>query len=139
MNARSSSSDPEPRWTPLRSEIFAALESSPMPLGAYDLIDKLAATGTRHAPMTIYRTLDFLMANHLVHKVESANTFFVCRGHHAAETAMVLMICETCGHVLENQSAQLQTTLTQEARKLGFIPRAQVLELRGMCESCGKL
>ncbi len=126
----------EPKWTPLRRDIFAALETSETPLGAYDLIEKLASTGTRHAPMTIYRTLDFLMENHLVHKVESQNTFFVCKGSHKTETAMVLMMCDVCKDVTETQSLSIQNAIIAETQNLKFTPRSQVLELRGVCEKC---
>jgi len=48
------------RLTPIRRRVLEALLASHAPLGAYELIDRLAARAARPAPITIYRALDFL-------------------------------------------------------------------------------
>ncbi|MGB6320354.1 MAG: transcriptional repressor, partial [Xanthobacteraceae bacterium] len=47
------------RLTPMRRQVLQALLSSHKPLGAYEIIDRLAQR-SRPAPITIYRALDFL-------------------------------------------------------------------------------
>ena len=44
------------RLTPLRRRVLESLAASHRPLGAYEIIDQLAALGPRPAPITIYRT-----------------------------------------------------------------------------------
>jgi Fur family zinc uptake transcriptional regulator len=43
--------------------VLQALLSSHRPLGAYEVIDELAKSMPRPAPITVYRALDFLMDN----------------------------------------------------------------------------
>src|SRR4051795_7808732 len=54
-------------FTPIRRRVLQALLSSHRPLGAYELIDELATSMPRPAPITIYRALDFLSEQRLVH------------------------------------------------------------------------
>lgn len=62
------------KFTPIRRHVLQALLSSHRPLGAYEVIDELAKTMPRPAPITVYRALDFLMENGLVHRIERAAT-----------------------------------------------------------------
>ena len=48
------------RLTPIRRRVLEALLATHLPLGAYELIDRLAVRGARPAPITVYRALDFL-------------------------------------------------------------------------------
>jgi Fur family zinc uptake transcriptional regulator len=64
--------------------VLQALLSSHRPLGAYEVIDELAKSMPRPAPITVYRALDFLMENGLVHRIESRNAFLACAHHHDA-------------------------------------------------------
>ena len=50
------------RLTPMRRHVLEVLAASHKPLGAYEIIDAVAARGPRPAPITIYRALDFLTA-----------------------------------------------------------------------------
>ena len=49
------------RLTPIRRQVLEALAASHEPLGAYEIMDRLAASGPRPAPITVYRALDFLL------------------------------------------------------------------------------
>ena len=55
------------RLTAIRRKVLAALLASHKPLGAYEIIDRLALKGPRLAPITTYRALEFLRENGLVH------------------------------------------------------------------------
>jgi Fe2+ or Zn2+ uptake regulation protein len=68
------------RLTPIRRKVLGVLLGSHNPLGAYEIIDRLAPKGPRPAPITAYRALDFLRENGLVHRIESRNAFVACRG-----------------------------------------------------------
>jgi len=46
--------------------VFAGAVVQPSPVGAYEVIDELAKSMPRPAPITVYRALDFLMENGLV-------------------------------------------------------------------------
>ena len=51
------------RLTPIRRKVLAALLGSHKPLGAYEIIDRLAPRGPRPAPITAYPALEFLREN----------------------------------------------------------------------------
>ena len=94
------------KFTPIRRQVLGALLSSHRPLGAYEVIDELAKSMPRPAPITVYRALDFLMANGLVHRIESRNAYLACAAHdHDATSAVAFLICERCGLVGEIPSA----------------------------------
>ena len=75
------------RLTPMRRHVLEVLAASHKPLGAYEIIDLVAARGPRPAPITIYRALDFLTAQGLVHRIESRNAFLACINNHADRCA----------------------------------------------------
>ena len=124
------------RLTPLRRQVLEVLLESHKPLGAYEIIDRAALTGARPAPITIYRALDFLRDNGLVHRIESRNAFVACVNNHATGDLVVFLICEHCGAVGEAASAAVADQLKTAARAAGFTPKAPVIEIGGVCAHC---
>ena len=121
------------RLTPIRRKVLAVLLGSHKPLGAYEIIDRLAPKGPRPAPITAYRALDFLRENGLVHRIESRNAFIACVHNHAAGEFVVFLICERCGAVGEASSPDVAATLASAARAAGFTPKSPVIEITGIC------
>ena len=124
------------KFTPIRRQVLQALLSSHRPLGAYEVIDELAKSMPRPAPITVYRALDFLMENGLVHRIESRNAFLACAHDHDATAMVAFLICERCGAVGEASSAEVTTTLTAAARAAGFTPKSPIIEISGICTHC---
>jgi Fur family zinc uptake transcriptional regulator len=128
------------RLTPIRRRVLEALLASHAPLGAYELIDRLAADGAkeggRPAPITIYRALDFLRDQGLVHRIESRNAFIACVHNHASGDPVVFLICEKCGAVGEAASAAVAETIKTASRAAGFTPKTPVIEISGTCAHC---
>lgn len=125
------------RLTDMRRHVFAALARSPQAMGAYDLIDALAAEGhKRLAPISIYRALDFLLEAGLAHKIESRNAFVACPHLHAADEVVIFMICESCGRVQEATSEPVSKAIAGVAKANRFTLRSQVIELHGRCAAC---
>jgi len=126
------------KLTDMRRQVFEALAGSPQPMGAYDLIDALAAHGhKRLAPISIYRALDFLLQAGLAHRLASRNAFVACPHLHRADEMVVFMICEGCGRVQEATSDAVSQAIGAVAMANRFIPRSQVIELQGRCAACG--
>jgi Fur family transcriptional regulator, zinc uptake regulator len=124
------------RLTPTRRQVLEVLLSSHKPLGAYEIIDRAAESGSRHAPITIYRALDFLIENGLAHRIESRNAFIGCVHRHDLGDLTVFLICERCGEVGEAPSQQMANSLKAAARAAGFTPKAPVIEITGICAHC---
>ncbi|MBX6424611.1 MAG: transcriptional repressor [Variibacter sp.] len=124
------------RLTPLRRQVLAILASGHRPLGAYEIIDRLAEKGPRPAPITVYRALDFLVQNGLAHRLASRNAFLACLHNHAASDSVIFLICERCGAVGEAPSKAVNETLNAAAAEVGFAPRTPVIEVTGLCAHC---
>jgi Fur family zinc uptake transcriptional regulator len=123
--------------TPGRRRILEILAREGRPLGAYDLIDRVAAeTGKRPAPISIYRALDFLLENNLIHRLASRNAYLACGHGHARQAAIAFLICEACGEVVEADSGALRGSLAALTAEAHFSPRAQVMEVTGLCRAC---
>ena len=126
------------RLTPLREQVLELVWRSHAPIGAYQLMERLAESRGRVAPPTIYRALDFLMENGLVHRIESRNAWLAC-AHDHDETAMVaFLICELCGSVGEIPAAPVARSVNAAARASGFSPKMSVVEIGGTCAHCRK-
>jgi Fur family transcriptional regulator, zinc uptake regulator len=124
------------RLTPMRRQVLEVLATSHQPLGAYEIMDRLARDGTRPAPITVYRALDFLMEQDLVHRIESRNAFLACVRPHESGAPVVFLICETCGAVGEAASAAVGQSLSAAAKQAGFTPKSPVVEITGICSHC---
>lgn len=128
------------RLTQTRRAVLGLILASPEPVGAYALLDRLRAqTGQGQAP-TIYRALEFLLAQGLIHRIERLNAFVPCHdasadaGHHVHPVQF--LICERCGKAWEVDDHAVGHALQAVAARHGFAPRAAVVELSGVCACC---
>ncbi len=124
------------KFTLIRRQVLQALSASHRPLGAYDVISALATDRARPAPITVYRALDFLIANGLVHRIESRNAFLACAHDHGSGSTVAFLICERCGAVGEVAAAPAARSLDDAARRTGFTPKLSVVEITGICAHC---
>lgn len=124
------------RMTPLRRNVMKALAESHVPLGAYEIVQKLAEAGDPTPPMSVYRVLDFLVAEGLAHRIESRNAYLACAHPHDGEEVVVFLICDRCGLTREVASHAVGRDLAWAARAAGFEPRQRVLEVAGTCAQC---
>jgi Fur family zinc uptake transcriptional regulator len=122
--------------SPGRRRVLAALARSHAPVGAYDLIEQLAAEGPRPAPITVYRALSFLTENGLAHRIERLNAFVACAGHHDDARPLVFLICDRCGQVGEVAADAVGIDLERTCAPAGFRPRSAALEILGVCRHC---
>jgi len=124
------------RLTDIRRRVLETVWQSHVPIGAYDILSQLNIGGGRIAPMAVYRALEFLMDNGLVHRLASLNAFIGCahmgEDHHAAQ----FLICRVCGTTAELESAPLTRALTQAVNEHGFSVDSQVVEISGVCPHC---
>jgi Fur family transcriptional regulator, zinc uptake regulator len=124
------------RLTPIRRRALESLLASHAPLGAYELIERMAVRGERLSPITIYRALDFLRIHGLAHRIESRNAFIACVHDHGSGDPVVFLICEQCGAVGEAAAAAVADTIKTASRAAGFMPKTPVIEISGVCAHC---
>ena len=121
------------RFTAIRRAVLKAVWQSHSPVGAYDILAKLNAKGAKHAPMVVYRALDFLLENGLVHRIASQNAFIGCT-HPGVEHDSQLLICRRCGTVAEIDSVPVAHAL--KAAAPGFTIEQRTIEISGVCPHC---
>ena len=129
------------RLTAQRRQVLEAMLESHAPVSAYEIMDRIAEGARRPSPISVYRALDFLVANRFAHRIESRNAFLACieeHGHAASapEAPLVFLLCERCGSATEAEPAELGGLLARIAAAEGFAPSASVLEIRGLCAAC---
>lgn len=125
------------RLTPRRRQVLEIMLASHQPLGAYDILAELNRTGKadRIAPPIVYRALEFLMAEGLIHRIESRNAFITCV-HPGHESAAQFLICRDCEQVAELETSE--QSLLAAADNLGFAVDHSVVEITGVCARCQK-
>ena len=126
------------RLTPIRARVLRLIAEGGRPLKAYDLLDKVreGEGAGAAAPPTVYRALDFLLANGFIHKLESVNAFVACHHPSTAQHSVPFLICDRCHSAVELEDEQVVAALDERARALGFVPQAQTLEVHGLCARC---
>jgi Fur family zinc uptake transcriptional regulator len=125
--------------TELRRAVLTLILEASCPLTAYQLLDQLKTIRKSAVPPTVYRALDFLMANRLVHKLEQLNAFVPCSDTHHDHHDVQFLICDKCGTVAEIEDRAIARALARAAEKQGFHPTKAVVELDGTCAACAQL
>ena len=128
------------RLTPIRARVLGLIADAGQPIKAYDLLDRVRdgeGPGAA-APPTVYRALDFLLANGFIHKLQSVNAFVACHHPSSAQHSVRFLICDRCHAAVELEDEQVVSALDARARALGFVPQAQTLEVHGLCADCGR-
>ena len=84
------------QMTELRRRVLELLWASGRPTGAYELIEAVKLGDSRSVgPPTVYRALEFLMAQGLVPRIESLNAY-VPRAHPERDHDCLFFICGGC-------------------------------------------
>lgn len=123
------------RLTPLRTRVLEIVWQSHKPAGAYDILAVLAAEGRSAAPPTVYRALDFLLEQGLVHRLSSLNAVVGCsRPGHAG--AGQFLICHACGNAAEINDGGVERAITRSAASQGFTVDTHTVEITGVCPDC---
>lgn len=125
------------RMTQLRRRILSLIIHAMKPITAYALVSlyKESESGTGITATTVYRTLDFLEENGLVHRLASRNAYISCLtpGHSLHGQ---FWICAHCDLVLEIQSEAITEAIDSCAASQHFLAQGQVVEVIGLCKSC---
>lgn len=128
------------RLTTKRKQVLSGLLKSKKALSAYELIDFCKAEyGETMPAMSIYRILDFLQEEHLVHRLRLANKYVACAHitcDHAHEVPQFL-ICGKCQKVKEiSISKTTRAELQESAGEAGFHLASPQLEMDCVCDNC---
>ena len=123
------------RLTPVRRRTLEILLESHRALGAYEVLERLAAEGFGNQPPVAYRALEFLVDQGLAHRIRRLNAFTACM-HPGQAHAPAFLICRQCNAVAEAPAAPVRAALDGAAAELGFVIERSTVEALGTCPAC---
>ncbi|WP_289043520.1 Fur family transcriptional regulator [uncultured Aliiroseovarius sp.] len=123
------------RLTPVRRRVLEILLEEHRAMGAYDVLERLAAEGFGSQPPVAYRALEFLVDQGLAHRIRRLNAFAACATP-GDRHAPVFFICKTCKAVAETPGQEVRSEIEQAAEQLGFTVERTNIEALGLCPTC---
>ena len=128
------------RFTTKRKQALMLLLTANKAISAYDLLDAFKENFNETLPATsIYRILDFLIDEGLVHKIDIANKYIACEHIQTDKTddEMQFIICQSCQKVKElSLSQNVLNELTNNVKKAGFRMIEPKVEMNCICHEC---
>ena len=121
--------------TATRQRVLELIWSSHRATKAYDILDRLGSPDRPVKPPTVYRALDFLMEQGLIHRVDCLNAYVGCL-RPGVDHQGQLLICSICGTVDEVHEDAIERAVAAAAARAGFLVEQQTVELRGRCVQC---
>lgn len=125
------------RFTPIRKQVLELLIKAQRGLKAYELLDLVKQEQPNAAPPTVYRALDFLTEEGLIHRLDAINAWTACVDV-AGEPHDLLVVCTQCGTVAELRAPRLSQQITDCIVQAGFALSSPETELRALCLNCSK-
>ena len=125
------------RLTEQRRQVLDLIWRSHAPIGAYTLLDKLREEGVRAQPPTVYRALEFLTENGLIHRIESLNAYVGCATPNENHGGQFL-ICTGCNSAAELDDSGIGAAIAARAKDIGFSVTRATVEIAGLCPNCRK-
>lgn len=128
------------RLTEKRKLVLSLLLKSGKALSAYELVGAYKTQlGVTLPAMSMYRILEFLMSENLVHRLELANKYVACEHinceHEHAKTQF--LICGQCQKVKEIKISELTIdALKKNISDAGFNLASPKLEMNCVCQEC---
>ena len=128
-------------FTLLRRQVYELIAAETTPVGAYDLLDRLKQQRANAAPVTVYRTLDFLQDAGLVHRIDALQAYAACEvhghsEHEATDHGGLVLVCSRCKQLTEFEDDTLEHQIERAASRRGFQVAHRLIEIRGLCGRC---
>jgi Fe2+ or Zn2+ uptake regulation protein len=104
-------------------------------LGAYDVLNRLAAEGFGNQPPVAYRALEFLVDQGPCPPHPRLNAFTACM-HPGEAHAPAFLICRACHTVAEAPATPVRAALEGGRQPRGLCHRTLHVEALGLCPAC---
>ena len=113
------------------SASIASWSRAAVPVGAYDLVDRLSSEKKRLAPVTIYRALDFLRDAGLVHRLATQNSYVISHGQPDVNAMKIMFVDSKTGETIEVHSTEVAEAVRKAAEQAGFRSVSPFMEVEG--------
>jgi len=128
------------RLTTKRKQVLTSLLKSNRALSAYDIASSYQGEfGTPILAMSVYRILDFLESEQLVHKLNLANKYvacshITCKHEHGVPQ---FLICKDCSQVKEVSVSRTTFDSLQDCiEQAGYHLVTPQIEMNCVCQAC---
>jgi len=120
-------------------EVLRCIEDCADGTCAAELAERLHRQGSRVGLTTVYRHLERLEQQGLVHKVvtDEGARYQFCRAHHAGRDCFLLK-CEQCGRIEHLDCSHLGELYRHLAQEHGFVINPRRTLFYGLCEDCAR-
>jgi Fur family transcriptional regulator, zinc uptake regulator len=123
------------RLTPIRRKVLELLLHQRRSLKAYELLEEIRQIQPGAVPPTVYRALEFLVDQGLIHRLDAVNAWAACMDA-AGKPHDLLVICTRCGAVAELSDPVMGRQLADKVANAGFVLTGHETELRALCKRC---
>lgn len=127
--------------TASRRAVLDIVMGSKKPMKAYDILSDLQKVISHAKPPTVYRALDYLVTNNLLHRINEQNAYFFCQQegkcfHNHPIRFNIMFTCTGCGVVKEQSNNVLTAVVSEMISDLGFKADSKMIECPGVCKEC---
>lgn len=124
------------RFTPLRQLVYLfVFRAQSRGISAYHILDMMKSYNPQAKPATVYRSLDFLLQNGLIAKIESKSKFVIIDVINSQETS-IYIVCSICGAIHKFVDKALKDILNRITKESGHRIKNDYLEIEAICEQC---
>jgi Fur family ferric uptake transcriptional regulator len=123
------------RVTAERRALLRSIFAQHRHIDADEVLAAARAEGYKISRATVYRSLELLVECGLVHKVRLGAHRFVFEHVHPGQSHDHLA-CRSCGRIVEFVSPGISALLGEICRAHEFEPRANQLQILGLCREC---
>lgn len=131
------------RQTRPRRLVLDALERAETPLSPYELAERIREVGEKGDVVSVYRILQTLEENDLVHRVLASGKFRKCQlapehdcHRHQLQHCHHNLVCRGCGHIEEIHCPGMDLIEQALATQSSFQIEHHSLEFTGLCIKC---
>lgn len=131
------------RMTRPRQLVLETLDAAPLPLTAYEIANLIKASGETGDVVGVYRTLDTLEQQQLVHRLLATGKYAKCQlgpeddcQRHQLEHCHHNLVCRACGRIEEVHCPGVGLLMQAIAAQSDFQIEAHALEFTGLCGAC---
>ena len=121
--------------TSIRKTLLSLIYGHEGNLTAYELLRLFRETNPKAESMTVYRALDFLQKQHLIHRLASKNAYVACDIPNESHQAHFLL-CEKCRQSQEVRCKPLEKAAKNLSSEYHFVLSNKPIEITGICKAC---
>lgn len=131
------------RITRPRKLVLDLLDTTQTALSAYEIKDALDAAGEKIDTVSVYRILECLDEQGLIHRLMSSGKVKKClletESHcqlHQKEHCHHLLICHQCDRIEETHCIGISAMVKKLEKQISFQIQSHHLEFIGLCQNC---